>query len=129
MATLSGFPYPIVKTPNGYFHPVKGVDAIKADLLQLLMTNPGERVMMPDFGCALRKLCFEPLDSILTQQARDIVIEALTKWEPRIAVEEINITTDTDTDSLYIRILFRDPQNIENIEQLQLELPTGGAAI
>jgi len=129
MATLLGFPYPIISTSGGYFAPVRGVNAIKADLLQLLMTNPGERVMTPDFGCALRKLCFEPLDNILTEQARDIIIAALTKWEPRIAVEAINVNPDYDTSSLYINILFRDPMNIESIEQLQLELPTGGGAI
>ena len=50
MADFAGMGYPIVTNPKGYFPVTKGVDLIKGDLLCLLLTNPGERVMMPQFG-------------------------------------------------------------------------------
>jgi phage baseplate assembly protein W len=122
---LKGCPYPIVKTAHGYLFSQEGVNQIKSDLLSLLLTNPRERVMHPDFGCDLRSLMFEPADAILERSAKALINNAVTKWEPRIAFEEISATVDEDTNSLNIKIAFRDPQNIRDIEVLELELPLG----
>ena len=66
-----GAPYPIIKHPRGFFHTQSGIDQVKADLLILLLTNPGERVMLPDFGAGLNRLMFEPNDSILVLQTKE----------------------------------------------------------
>ena len=60
-----GLQYPLVKTHRGILAQNTGVDQIKADLLQLLLTNPGERVMLPSYGTPLRELLFEQNDSTL----------------------------------------------------------------
>ena len=39
-----------------------GISMIKAAVKQLLMTQRGERIMLPNFGCNLRKYLFQPLD-------------------------------------------------------------------
>src|ERR1022692_580229 len=94
---LKGAPYPITKTPLGYLYSQKGVRQIKSDLLALLLTNPRERVMTPDFGTDFRSLMFEPADTILATAARAMIIAAIAKWEPRIAVAGVQVTIDTDT--------------------------------
>jgi phage baseplate assembly protein W len=124
---LLGCPYPIFKTSRGYFPTQRGVDVIKSDLLQLFLTSPGERIMMPEFGCNLRQFLFEPNDEVLVESVREVVIEALERWEPRIAVLEINISNDTENQLLKIDILFRHPENIKVVEELSLELPVGGS--
>lgn len=116
-----------------------GVDQIKADLLQLLLTNPGERVMLPDFGTPLRRLIFEPNDATLEMVAKKMISDAITKWEPRIVVSNINVTSNFDASNLNdndpgyereailgISIDFVDPENISQIESLVLEVPLGG---
>ena len=64
MTDFLGSPYPIVKNPLGYFATQSGVNQIKADLLALLMTNQGDRTILPQYGCNLRQFLFEPADSI-----------------------------------------------------------------
>jgi len=136
-----GFPYPIVKTPNGYFGSNStDIDQIKANLLQLLLTYPGERVMLPDFGTPLQDLIFEPNNSTLAARAKKMVIDSISMWEPRIAVDQINVTSTVPTNILSpdddltqtnailtITIQFRNPNNITETEKLVLEVPLPGA--
>lgn len=47
-------------------------DMIKQNLKMLILTNPGERIMIPDFGVGLRNFLFEPyslevLNSIISR--------------------------------------------------------------
>ena len=79
-----GIPYPIEPHPMGFLRSQCGLDQIKSDLLVLLLTNPGERIMMPEFGTPLRTLMFEPNDSNLHMQARSMIIRAIDQWEPRV---------------------------------------------
>lgn len=133
-----GLQYPVMKTPRGLFAQKQNVDQIKADLLQLLLTNPGERVMMPDFGTPLRRLIFDPNDFSLELEARRMVAESIQRWEPRIEITNIEVTANFDQADLHpddpgddreailgIKIQFVDPQNISQVDELVLELPMG----
>jgi len=133
-----GLQYPLVKTSRGTLAQKNGVDQIKADLLQLLLTNPGERVMLPGFGTPLRELMFEPNDVIIESRAKMMIATAIETWEPRIVVDAIHVTSnfnrnelninDTRDDAdkiLGIKIDIIDPENITEIESLVLEVPLG----
>lgn len=131
-----GLQYPLVKTPRGLLAQKKGVDQIKADLLQLLLTNPGERVMLPEYGTPLRELFFEPNDIVLKNKTKAMIAESITKWEPRVALQNVIVSTSIDPDGLHpddpkddiehilsIKIEFFDPENITEIQELKLEVP------
>lgn len=135
-----GVPYPLERDSRGYFHSQSGMNQIKSDLLILLLTNPGERVMLPTFGTGLRKLLFEPNDSDLASTARELIITAIRNWETRVAVEQIEVLTSIDPSSLavnddrgqdgnilMIRINFFDPQNTNEVQELSLALPINGS--
>lgn len=104
------------------------------------MTNPGERLMMPTWGTPLRTLLFDPNDAALADTARDMIINSIETWEPRITIQSIDIGVATDEDLspddnglvkdhiLSIKIMFYDPQEIRQIEELVLELPLQGNA-
>lgn len=135
-----GAPYPITKHPRGFFRTQSGVDQIKSDLLILLLTEPGERVMLPEFGTSLRKFFFEPNDSSSLERIREEIARSISIWEPRIAVQNIEVTNGEDVlDSLNIqdlkqdiqhivriRILFTNFNDITKVEELRLEVPLGG---
>ena len=136
-----GAPYPIIKTPRGLLATQNGINQIKADLLALLLTNPGERVMLPEFGTPLNELIFDPNDPILTERAREMIIASINAWEPRITVEQIEVMVGADEASLdqadlkqdlahilSIRILFFDPENIRELQELKLEMPLSQGA-
>lgn len=134
-----GAPYPIIRSPRGLLATQSGVDQIKSDLLALLLTNPGERVMLPTYGTPLRTLFFDPNDVFTEQRARDMIVAAITTWEPRITVEHIEIIRNIDEKDLnpddsredieqimLIKILFFDPENIKEVQELRLEVPLSG---
>ena len=133
-----GLQYPLVKGPRGLLAQKSGVDQIKADLLQLLLTNPGERVMIPNYGTPLRTLFFEPNDASLVVRAKQMIANAILTWEPRVVVTDITVLTSIDRSKLnpadtgdeldsilYIQINFVDPENISEVEQLALTVPIG----
>jgi phage baseplate assembly protein W len=47
---------------------------------QLLLTNPGERVDLPQFGCGLRSLVFAPSSDALAATVKLRVIQGLNQW-------------------------------------------------
>ena len=136
MANFSGLPYPTRKTPKGYWYSQDGINQIKSDLLCLLLTNPGERVMLPEFGTPLKKLLFEQNDVVLQNQARRLISDAIARWEPRVAIQNIEVSSEIDRSSLNqdddlseqehilsVKIIFVDPQNIKEVQQLVLQIP------
>jgi phage baseplate assembly protein W len=62
----------------------------------ILGTNPGERVMRPDFGAGLNAFVFEPINTTTMALVQTRVQEALIAWEPRIDVEQVRVTTDSN---------------------------------
>jgi phage baseplate assembly protein W len=70
---------------------------IRQAVLLILETNPGERVMRPDFGSGLRSLVFEPINTTTMALVRYRVEHALITWEPRIDVREVSVTADAAT--------------------------------
>ena len=65
--------FPFKDSPEGFYFNLNATDAdaIRADLLHLLLTNKGERLYSPDFGSDLKKFIFEPNDSITHEQIKD----------------------------------------------------------
>lgn len=61
----------------------------------ILATNPGERVMRPDFGAGLRALLFEPLSTATRSLVAHRVREALVRFEPRIDVLDVRVALAT----------------------------------
>ena len=47
---------------------------------QLLLTSPGERVDLPQFGCGLRSLVFAPNSDALAATVKLRVIQGLSQW-------------------------------------------------
>jgi phage baseplate assembly protein W len=133
-----GTPYPIVQHPRGLLSTRLGANLIKSDVLMLLLTNPSERVMLPEFGTPLKDLFFQPNDEATWTAAREMIIQSINSWEPRVVVSKIEVTTSTEeleerlapsdlqnvqNNILIIRIEFYDPETIGKIEQLELKLP------
>ena len=80
--TLFGLGYPLHKnkTLGGFFTKVTGVELIKGAITQLLNTEKGERVMLPDFGCSLKRFLFQPLDENLFLEIRREITSSFNKY-------------------------------------------------
>jgi len=60
----------------------------------IVATNPGERVMLPEYGIPLRAYVFEPDPVAVTQQIHTDVITQMAQWEPSIQVLSIEPVID-----------------------------------
>src|SRR5215211_8790294 len=61
----------------------------------ILMTEPRERLRLPEFGGGLGPFLFEPNTVTTRQLIKDRSTKALAEWEPRIRVESIEVAPDT----------------------------------
>lgn len=64
--------------------------SIKSSINRILSTRIGEQVGNPEFGSKIFMLIFEPVDEVLKVLAKLYVVEALTRWEPRIIINEVD---------------------------------------
>ena len=79
-----------------------------AEAIRLIMaTDPGERVMRPDFGGGLRAFVFEPMNSATLESLRRRVRDALIDWEPRIDVEQVDVTPSPSRGMVTIEVRYR----------------------
>lgn len=68
---IIGFNYPLGSVSRGgYFSKKSGIELVKNSVKQLLLTEKGQRVMLPNFGCSLRQYLFQPLDEITFEGIR-----------------------------------------------------------
>jgi uncharacterized protein len=74
----------------------------------ILSTAPGERIMLPEFGCGIHDYVFAPNNAHTAGQVQFHVEQALTRWEPRIELQEVLVQPDpTLPEVLLISIEYR----------------------
>ena len=74
----------------------------------ILGTRPGERQMMPTFGCRVHELLFAPNTAVTARKASRFVEDALRQWEPRIQVMNVKSIPDP-SGSLQIEVTYKIP--------------------
>lgn len=67
---------------------------IKESITILLSTNPGERVMEPEYGCGIKAMVFEEINQATITKLTHVIERAILFFEPRIDVELIEIITE-----------------------------------
>ena len=89
-----GFSFPLRIDSSGSMALDSGAADIEKSIRVILSTAPGERPMRPYFGCAIWDLLFEPINPNTLGLMEDAVREAMSRWEPRAAIDEVMITPD-----------------------------------
>jgi phage baseplate assembly protein W len=84
-----------------------GDESLHARIIQVLLTAPGERVNLPEFGCGLRELLFDPNNEILAATTEFSVSRMLVRWlGDEILVEQVGITHEDgrlEVEVVYVR--------------------------
>jgi uncharacterized protein len=108
----SGWSFPVKPAVTGGLTFTGGDQKIRQGIWMILSTAPGERVMLPDFGCGIHDLLFEPITAGLRALVQARVRDALTRWEPRIDVLTVSVETPADArNCMLIRIDYRLRRN------------------
>jgi phage baseplate assembly protein W len=81
---------------------VSNEEDIGQSLQILLSTRPGERVMLPQYGCNLDVFLFEPITTTLTAYVKELIQTAVLYYEPRINLDFINVNIDQVNDGVIL---------------------------
>jgi phage baseplate assembly protein W len=69
-----------------------GLEQSVSDVIRIILsTRPGEQLMRSDFGAGLERLLHEPNTLATRRQIRDLVQNALTRWERRILLDAVEV--------------------------------------
>jgi phage baseplate assembly protein W len=97
---------------RGWAFPVKPVggklrfaafeDDVEQAIQIILLTERGERPMLPEFGGGLRRFLFEPNAPATHRAIEHVVKSALIDWEPRIDIDSVAVTPDEEEPNLLL---------------------------
>lgn len=103
----NGWGFPAAIAPAGSVRLVTGADEIDAAIRMILSTVPGERVMRPEFGCAMWRHVFDPLTAGTQGLIEQAVREAVERWEPRVELDRVETTADAADGTVLIGLDYR----------------------
>ncbi len=87
--------YPYTVSGNAIPNTTKADDHLRDLILQVLLTNPGERVNLPEFGVGVQRLVFAPNSDALRTTAQFLISNNLQRWlGDRINVEQVNVSSE-----------------------------------
>ena len=89
-STLDG-PYSLTKTFK---------EVAQQDFKNLVLTSPGERIMVPDFGVGLNQFLFEPIAEQLYSVISSRIYEQTQTYLPFITIEEVRFIKNEDDSSI-----------------------------
>ena len=84
----------------------KDASAIKQAIVNLLLTNKGERLMNPTYGSDIRSYLFEPMDYGTANQIKNNIRDTIETFEPRIRVRQISATPNFDDNGFDITMTY-----------------------
>jgi len=107
---IYGLSYPLSKNIHkGYFSKESGRELVYNNLKQLLRTDPGERVMLPNFGCSLNQYLFQPMDGELFESIKETILTSITRYARNVEV-------------LRLGVFPLDDYGLEGLQALQIKL-------
>lgn len=101
-----GLGQPLLPDAAGRLPLVAGPEKVRQSIYTILDTDPGERVMRPDFGCGLRRWLMAPNNPATRAAIAREITQALTRWEPRVRVLDVAVTPTDDRAMVLIEIQY-----------------------
>ncbi len=81
--------------------------AVKQAVVNILMTNKGERLFDPDYGSDVPTYLFDQLDYGTAANISDAIRECLSKYEPRISIISLGVEPDFDQNGFEVQLAFK----------------------
>jgi phage baseplate assembly protein W len=81
-------------------------DHVRDEVFQLILTNPGERLFLPEFGGGVRRLVFEGGGQTTEAMAKAMISQAVGRWLDRRVVLE-NLTVVSRDATLTVDLVYR----------------------
>jgi phage baseplate assembly protein W len=82
-------------------------EQIKSNLINLLLTDKGERIMNPEFGADLRRSLFDNITTTSIDLLRIKIIDAINIFIPEVELENVDVKSNIDDNTLNVTINYR----------------------
>jgi len=90
---------PLRKDPKdpGFALNANMLEVVKQNFKNLVLTSPGERIMIPDFGVGMRNFLFATNDTLTHSAIRSKLNEQVEKYMPFVSIRNVNFNVGSDT--------------------------------
>lgn len=95
---------------------------VREMLFQLLLTDPGERVNRPDFGCGIRRMVFSPLNESAASLAQVTILNALETFLSSVITTD-RVDVEFHDETAEIKIVYTSKTSGEQ-RALSMEVPS-----
>jgi phage baseplate assembly protein W len=80
------------------------MDQAVANAKNLILTEPGERVMLPTFGCGLKRVLFDQTTPETLAALETRIRNSFQTFLPYIFIQELNLVSDPDKNAIYVKL-------------------------
>lgn len=94
---------------------IRNDNAVLESVYNVLLTEPGERIMDPRFGTRLKRYLFDPLDTITARSIMREIVSALQRYEDRVTDLNVIVTPKPDLNTFEIEVIFSITTNDDDI--------------
>ena len=102
-----GLAFPVKHGSKGLFEMQTDINLIEGNIIQILSTRKGQRVMLPEFGSNILSFIHEPLDHITCALIKFELIDAISKWEKRIILDKNNSKVEAFQNEFKVKATLR----------------------
>jgi|LULG01.1.fsa_nt_gb phage baseplate assembly protein W len=79
-------------------------EQIRTNLISLLVTYPGERLNLPDYGVGIQELLFE--NKIDKEILKSRIQNQAERWMENILITDVDISADNETGTIFIGVYY-----------------------
>jgi phage baseplate assembly protein W len=105
----------------------EGETNIRESIRIILSTDKEERIALSDFGAGLMRFLFEPNNTATHARIAHAIVTALARWEPRIAVEDVDVAAHPDERTSAIATVSYRLVATGGLERTSVAVPIGAA--
>lgn len=118
---LKGMSFPFrINSKTGKVQTSESADKLKENIIHLLLTRIGERLMQREYGGGASQLLYENINDGLLEVAKHQIARALVRFEPRIVPQELTVMPGAEGE-LIIRISYIQAE-IQGIQTLVIPI-------
>lgn len=101
----------------------RDAEAVKQSVINILLTNRGERPFKPDFGGDLRSYLFENFDAVTRTAIQSRIVNSLRNYEPRVEVLRVDVEDLSYRNALKITVEIRikSPEELTTTVEFTVE--------
>jgi uncharacterized protein len=111
---IRGFSIPFRIDPNtGGIAVQSGAEKLKENIIHILLTRVGERVMRRAYGGGVHDMLHDSNDDTLRALAQHQISQAIARWEPRVLLMGLDVAQENGELMIRLRYIVRRTRQAE----------------